>query len=146
MYRRILVPIDNSETLRSSITQIASLSSDLKECNITLLHVEVPVQNLSAGTVGAVPITDNNMQEQLMEEGHEILKQATEWLRAYNIEPNVSLHWGDPATEICKYAAEKDIDLIAVGRHDKGLFETLFLGSVSQKVVQNAPCSVLVMK
>jgi len=144
MYRRILVPIDNSETLSSAITEVASFSSELKDCTITLLHVEVPIHNLAVGP-GVVPMS-NNIEEQLEHEGREILSQATHSFRAYNIEPRVVLKRGDPANEICRYAEAEDIDLIVVGRRDKGLLEKFFLGSVSQKVVQNAPCHVLVLK
>jgi len=144
MYNRILVPMDSSETLRSVVTQVAAISSGWKDCTITLLHVEIPVYNTSLGT-GVMPMSDN-LEALEQQEGRLILDKAAHWFGMYNVEPRVVLKRGDPAMEICRYAEEEHTDLIIVGKRDKALLEKLFLGSVSQKVVQNAPCHVLVLK
>ncbi|HEY8504976.1 MAG TPA: universal stress protein, partial [Gemmataceae bacterium] len=53
---------------------------------------------------------------------------------------------GDPATEINRYAAEASIDLIVVGTHGRTGAERLLMGSVAERVLRGAPCSVLVVK
>ncbi len=53
---------------------------------------------------------------------------------------------GDPAEVICAYAEEIDARLIAVGTRGYGTVATLILGSVSQAVVRQAPCPVLVVR
>lgn len=53
---------------------------------------------------------------------------------------------GDPATEISRYSAEARIDLIVIGTHGRTGEERLRMGSVAEKVVRDAPCSVLVVK
>jgi len=50
---------------------------------------------------------------------------------------------GDPARVILSYAEAVGADLVAVGSHGAGLFERIFLGSVSTAVLRSAPCSVL---
>jgi len=50
---------------------------------------------------------------------------------------------GDPARMILGYADTVGADLVAVGSHGPGLFERIFLGSVSTAVLRGAPCSVL---
>ena len=53
---------------------------------------------------------------------------------------------GDPARELVVYAQINDMDLIVLGRqgrHDAGLDQ---LGSVTEEVLRNAPCSVLVAR
>jgi nucleotide-binding universal stress UspA family protein len=54
----------------------------------------------------------------------------------------VEVNWvykqGNPAKEIVAYAAEKDMDLIAIASHGGGEIAWL-LGSVAQKVVAHAP-------
>ena len=53
---------------------------------------------------------------------------------------------GDPATEIARYAVDAGIDLIVMGTHGRTGVERLVLGSVAEKVLRDASCSVLVVK
>jgi len=53
---------------------------------------------------------------------------------------------GDPGTEIVRYAAEAGIDLIVMGTHGRTGLERLLMGSVAERVMREAPCSVLVVK
>jgi nucleotide-binding universal stress UspA family protein len=53
---------------------------------------------------------------------------------------------GDPAAEIVRYAADAGSDLIVLGTHGRTGLERLLMGSVAEKVMREAPCSVLVVK
>jgi nucleotide-binding universal stress UspA family protein len=53
---------------------------------------------------------------------------------------------GDPAAEITRYATEAGMDLIVMGTHGRTGLERLLLGSVAEKVMRDALCSVLVVK
>jgi nucleotide-binding universal stress UspA family protein len=53
---------------------------------------------------------------------------------------------GDPATELVRFARESMIDLIVMGTHGRTGLERLLMGSVAEKVMREAPCSVLVVK
>src|SRR5262245_33224792 len=53
---------------------------------------------------------------------------------------------GDPATEIVRYARDAGIDLIVMGTHGRTGLERQLMGSVAEKVLRDAPCSVLVVK
>lgn len=61
---------------------------------------------------------------------------------------NVSfLVWtGDPGESIVSAAEAEAADLIVVGTHGRGTIGRLILGSVSEHVVRNAPCPVLVAR
>ena len=52
----------------------------------------------------------------------------------------------DVADAICEYCKRVDADLVIVGRRGMGFLKGLILGSVSEKVVRNSPCSVVVVK
>ena len=51
---------------------------------------------------------------------------------------------GDPGTAICQLAAELDAAGIVIGSRGRGGFKRAVLGSVSDHVVRNAPCTVIV--
>lgn len=53
---------------------------------------------------------------------------------------------GDPAAEIVGYAREQRLDLIVMGTHGRTGLDRILLGSVAEKVLRDAPCSVLVVK
>jgi Universal stress protein family len=53
---------------------------------------------------------------------------------------------GDPAAEIVRYGRDAGIDLIVMGTHGRTGVERLVLGSVAEKVLRDASCSVLVVK
>jgi nucleotide-binding universal stress UspA family protein len=53
---------------------------------------------------------------------------------------------GDPATEIVRYGRDAGIDLIVMGTHGRTGLERLLMGSVAEKVLRDASCSVLVVK
>jgi nucleotide-binding universal stress UspA family protein len=66
------------------------------------------------------------------------------------VNPHIPVHHvfleGDPATEIVRYAADAAIDLIVMGTHGRSGLERLLMGSVAEKVMRDAACSVLVVK
>ena len=66
------------------------------------------------------------------------------------VDPHIPVHHvfldGDPATEIVRYAQDAWIDLIVMGTHGRTGLERLLMGSVAEKVMRDAPCSVLVVK
>ena len=52
---------------------------------------------------------------------------------------------GEPAAELVEAARELDADLVVLGRRSRSL-RRVVLGSVSAKVVRDAPCDVLVVR
>jgi nucleotide-binding universal stress UspA family protein len=53
---------------------------------------------------------------------------------------------GDAGAEIARYAADAGIDVIVIGTHGRTGVDRLVMGSVAERVMREAPCSVLVVK
>jgi nucleotide-binding universal stress UspA family protein len=53
---------------------------------------------------------------------------------------------GDPAEEIIQAAEEQDVDLVVLGSHGTTGIGRFLLGSVSDRVLSHAPCSVLIVR
>ena len=53
---------------------------------------------------------------------------------------------GDPAEEILETAKKMKADLIVTGSHGRRGSQKFLLGSISSRIVDHAPCAVLVVK
>ena len=63
----------------------------------------------------------------------------------FGIKLDTELISGNPAEEIVKYAKEDDLLILGDHGKKKGM-ERFMLGSVSNDIIRNAPCAVLVVK
>jgi nucleotide-binding universal stress UspA family protein len=50
-----------------------------------------------------------------------------------------------PASDICDFAKDHAVDLIITSTHGLTGFQHVLIGSVAEKVVRHAPCSVVVV-
>lgn len=60
----------------------------------------------------------------------------------------VASHWrftGDVWKEIADYARDEQCDLIVVGHRDRGLAKQVLLGSVARRLLEVAPCPVMIV-
>lgn len=77
----------------------------------------------------------------------QILTQATMILASRAPEPQMKIRVGHPAEEIIREAEENNYDLVIVGeRQHHGLVTRFILGSTAERVVEHAPCPVIVAK
>lgn len=62
------------------------------------------------------------------------------------LEVSTTILEGPPEDKVVEEAARWHADLVLVGSHGKGAAKRLLLGSVSQTVAANAPCSVEIVR
>jgi len=79
-------------------------------------------------------------------QGEELLDQALVLLGRDSGQVKTILARGDAATEIIDYAGKNHVDLIVSGSRGLGQFKSMWVGSVSRKLVHYSECSVLVVK
>ena len=73
------------------------------------------------------------------------LAEAVARAQAADVVIETRLATGDPAEQICNFAAELDARMIAMGTHGYSAVVSLLVGSVSGAVLRRAPCPVLVV-
>jgi nucleotide-binding universal stress UspA family protein len=81
-------------------------------------------------------------REALLAEGEVVTAQTVAALGVENAVARVLE--GSPGAEVCRLATELDATAIVVGTRGRGGFRRALLGSVSDHVVRNAPCPVVV--
>lgn len=140
MYRKILVPVDGSSHSLYTLTQAAALAGEFAPGG------RITVVNVGSYAVFAEGGMVVDMTAVLEEEGKAILARCDEVLAGSSLLHDSRYLTGDPAETICRVAKDEGYDLIVIGNRGRGLFAELLLGSVSHKVIQHAPCPVLVIR
>ena len=81
------------------------------------------------------------------------IAHATSWVtelarqaEGKQIEARTMVEEGMPGSKICELAKNWGADLLVIGRTRRSKFAERFLGSVSNYVVHDAPCSVLLIR
>ena len=75
-----------------------------------------------------------------------LLKDAAEFCEAHGFEVKTDEVEGQPRSGLLPFARENDADLIVMGSHGKTGLERLLVGSVSERVIGNSECPVMVVK
>lgn len=163
MFHRILVAIDRSAASKQVYDRASSLAK-ATGANLILLHV------LSAEEAGSPLMSPyfarsknrclhldpqimrraNELYEKEWElfkqKGLELLRFYTKRAIAAGIRTEFSQITGDPSSTICEFAQSCQADVILIGKRGHSNFKEIFLGSVSNYVLHNAPCSVLLVQ
>jgi nucleotide-binding universal stress UspA family protein len=92
------------------------------------------------------PVEIKRLYEEQQEKAQVRLDALEEQFRRLGRPTSTHLRPGDPASVLLDLVTEDGADLIAVGSSGMGAIERFLLGSVSTKVLQHAPCSVLIVK
>ena len=135
---KILVPVDGSESSERALKKAVELAAALK-AKLSFLYVanvnQLAVNScLSAELLEAV----NKAGDVVLNHAEESVPEGVEYERL--------LETGAPASAIIDVAEDSDVDLIVMGSRGLGLVKGVLLGSVSQYVVENAKCAVMVVK
>jgi nucleotide-binding universal stress UspA family protein len=137
MLSRILAPIAFSARCKGAVQYAEALACHFHS-ELTLLHVVAPVQ--SYALPDAMAVAPEMMDEIVAFARTELDRYARDEIKG--ISAKQELLEGDPAAEIVRYAAEGKFDLIIMSTHGYGPFRRFLLGSVTAKVLHDAPCPV----
>ncbi len=147
---KILVCTDGSEHSQKAIKQASVIAEGCKADEVVIINVYGQTEALPFTTEG---ITGQQMEafQKVMEEQKEqrkkILAEAEKIFKEKNIKTRSILKEGNPSNTILKVAQEEGFDMVVLGNRGLGGLKKIFLGSVSNAVIQEAEnCSVLVVK
>ena len=133
-YKRIIIPVDNTEASKIAVKKGAFFAKLLK------IDAKIITVNDTHQFISSVVLEDK-----LKKEAKAFLENFKKIGKEFGVKLDTQLIIGKPAEEIIKFA--KEGDLIIMAHHDRthGL-DKVMESSVSKDVVNNAPCSVLVVK
>lgn len=140
-----VLALDGSDASLEALRFLSSLELG-SDTTVRLLHVMDEVHLPE-------PLARRPLQRELEQrqaerraEVERLLERAARSLAASAGAVERAVRVGDPAAEIVRAASEEDVDLVVVGARGLGTVKRLLLGSVSERLLRQAPCPVLVVK
>ena len=127
MVKEILVPVDGSEGSDRAVAQAITMA-EVCDAKLNFLYV-ANINQLAINACLSDVILDRAMA-----------------LVPSGIEKEAFSETGSPAVVILDFASSNDMDLIVMGSRGLGIVKGVLLGSVSQYIVEQAKCPVLVVK
>jgi nucleotide-binding universal stress UspA family protein len=140
MLSKILVPIDGSNNSLRALEHAIYLANKI-DTHITAMNV--------IDTPPTVYVESQKLLDDLLanfrSEAAKILDQYEKEAAKSGVKIEKVILEGDAASNIVGFAQKGAFDTIIIGRRGLGRFKAMVLGSVSNKVLQHARCSVLIV-
>lgn len=138
LYMNILVPLDGSDYSQKALIQACDLAKNHQSNLILVYVVDKPL---------SLNLLDRKEYLGILRKfGEKVLIKGKETAKEEGIDATTIMKEGNIANEIVKLAKIKKCNLIIVGSKGLGATARFFLGSVSNKLATNSPCSILIVK
>jgi nucleotide-binding universal stress UspA family protein len=142
--RHILAPTDFSPPSDHALKYAAALAEKFG-AELVLLHVVQDLGTFYPDPAMAAPAIGGGL-DQLTAAVHAGFDRAIEEHHLQRLAPRREVREGAAAAEIVRFAAEAKTDLIVMGTHGRTGLAHVVLGSVTEKVIREAPCPVLAVR
>ncbi|WP_196593386.1 universal stress protein [Pectinatus sottacetonis] len=136
--KTILVPVDGSEGSDKAV-EFAIKLAQVYQAKIDFLYIA----NINQLAINAC--LSDAILDAVTKAGDAILDRALAKV-PQGIKVEAFSETGSPSVTILEFAEENKNDMIAMGSRGLGVVKGVLLGSVSQYVVENAKCPVVIAK
>lgn len=140
--KRILVPVDFSECSQEGLQYAIGFANQFG-ARIMLLHATYLGYIYSSEGTALYDV--RGLQNAARENAERQMQKFVRAAKFGRVKYETAFTDGSPALDICAFAKQHDVDLIVSSTHGLTGFEHVLIGSIAEKVVRRAPCSVLVV-
>jgi nucleotide-binding universal stress UspA family protein len=140
---KFLIAIDGSDCAKRAIETVAKMARAGAPLEVILLNVRDPLVifgDLPAVNIDQIEAAQQKFQDNLLADAQALVLGCG--LKLLSVQRAVGL----AGPEIVRVAAEHAVDQIVMGTHGRGAVGSLFIGSVSQRVVHLSEVPVLLVK
>jgi nucleotide-binding universal stress UspA family protein len=138
MYRKILIPVENSPADQTILDHVKPLAK-MHGASLLLMHV-------ANGWVARNFDLLNLAESEEIKTDRAYLERRAEELRNEGFKVDYVLAMGEPSDEIVKFARKHAVDLIAMSTHGHRFISDLLYGSTADKVRHLVNVPVLLLK
>jgi nucleotide-binding universal stress UspA family protein len=147
MYKKVLVAVDGSEHSQLAVAAAAEIAKSFG-AGLVIMHVmkrvgsdRIPEELKELSKIEHILVTE---ADALSSVADAIMVRAKDAAGPVGVDEIVTtIDVGNPADQILHYCKNNNVDLIVMGHRGLSDMASLFLGSVSHKVAQLAPCACL---
>lgn len=143
--RKILCATDFSIHSRQAARVARGLAAKLG-ASVDVIHVIVPPTAIAAPYGGPILPSTTDLVTDLMQRAQALIDPVVDEFRDAGIQAARHIHHGMPAQTIADEAGRLDADLIVMGTRGNTGLKHVVLGSVAERILRLAPCSVLSVK
>jgi nucleotide-binding universal stress UspA family protein len=158
MMKKILVAVDFSKNTEKVVEQATALAKGLG-AKAWVIHVTPDQLQVPAYTYGPMytlpdgfvspPLGDIEMARELCadkyKQEHHALMTLSGQMRKAGADAQAMLLKGNAAALILEQAENLDVDMIVIGSHGHGVLRKMLFGSVTEAVLRDALCNVLIV-
>lgn len=140
-FQRILFCTDFSENADFAFSFALDAATRRPGCQLDLLHV-IPESEAQFWKTYIYEVEDVDSKAK-----HDVDERIETYRSRLpeHVTLNVKIRMGKDSQEILTFARQRQIDLIVMGRQGRGALQRALFGNVTEKVVRNADCAVLVV-
>jgi nucleotide-binding universal stress UspA family protein len=142
-FTHILAPIDGSACSINAGRLAIELAAALR-AQITFVYVVDVAAVEELARASHRPI--EGIQREMEANGQRYLHHLAQQARMHELKVNQNIRFGVPYVEISGLAQEDSANLIVMGQVGRHGPRRLMMGSVTERVIECAPCPVLVVK
>lgn len=144
LFQTILVPTDFSDVSRKALKTAAALNGKTPPALLALHVLDVRIFKMMRSLdVPSVHAIQAKAEKEARQELDRFLS-SSDLPAGADVQPIVEI--GIPFLKITELAERRKADLILVGATGKSGFQELVSGSLTQKLLKMAPCSIMVVK
>jgi nucleotide-binding universal stress UspA family protein len=133
--KRILIGYDGTQPSRRALERSAEIAGYAS--SVTLVNVAPPLYPKSRS---GIP------DPRALADGKRLLEEARDELARRHVRADVVEPVGEAAEALVDAARDLHADLVILGTHGRGAVGRLLHGSVSEAVIREAPCDVMVVR
>ena len=139
---KLLVAVDLSESTQTIVEKVEEIN---KECpaKVWILHNAEPEPDILEFRVDPLGARENLAKK--FHNEHCQIQEIANRLRKAGLDATALLVHGATVEAILKEASDLDVDMIVVGTHGRGAMYQLLVGSISEGILHNSRCPVLVV-
>lgn len=138
---RILVPLDESRNSSRTVKTLLAMKNAIN-APLTLLHV---LDHDRISSRGVATVNFEMLTERARQAARNFIEEQRDTFLAAGMQVEALLKEGPARKTICTLADSGEFDLVIIGRHTEGELKNLLFGQVSNYVIHNVKCPVMII-